>query len=91
MNSDLWRRAQECIQGGTMLLSKHPNLFSPGAWPTYYSKSSGCHIWDMNNTEYIDFSTNGVGACSLGYCNPEVDSAVVDMIGKGVMSTLNSP
>ena len=74
-----------------MLLSKHPNLFSPGAWPTYYSKALGCHVWDMNNTEYIDFSTNGVGACSLGYCNPEVDSAVVDMIGKGVMSTLNSP
>ena len=68
-----------------MLLSKHPNLFSQ-VLGLYYSKSSGCHIWDMNNTEYIDFSTNGVGACSLGYCNPEVDSAVVDMIGKGVMS-----
>ena len=74
-----------------MLLSKHPNLFSPAAWPTYYSRASGCRVWDTNEKEYIDFSTNGVGACSLGYCNPYVDSSVIDIISKGVMSTLNTP
>ena len=74
-----------------MLLSKHPNLFSPGAWPTYYSRASGCRVWDTNDNEYLDFSTNGVGACSLGYCNLHVDSSVIDIISKGVMSTLNTP
>lgn len=74
-----------------MLLSKHPNLFSPGAWPTYYSRASGCRVWDLDDQEYIDFSTNGVGACSLGYCNSKIDSAVIDIINKGVMSTLNTP
>ena len=54
-------------------------------------KSLGCRIWDTNGQEYIDFSTNGVGACSLGYCNSYVDSAVIDIISKGVMSTLNTP
>ena len=91
MNPSLWERAQDCIQGGTMLLSKHPNLFSPGAWPTYYSRALGCRVWDINDQEYLDFSTNGVGACSLGYCNSNVDSAVIDVISKGVMSTLNTP
>ena len=35
------------ILGGTMLLSKHPDMFLPGKWPTYFSKAKGAKsgIW----------------------------------------------
>ena len=39
---------------------------------------------------YKDFSTNGIGACPLGYANKYVDSSVVKGIKDGSMSSLNS-
>ena len=45
----LWKRAKAIILGGNSLLSKNPNLFLPNKWPTYFSRSKGCKVWDLNN------------------------------------------
>ena len=74
-----------------MLLSKNKNLFSPGAWPCYYSRAKKASVWDLEGTEYLDFTTNGVGACSLGHAYDPVDEAVCQAIKSGVMSSLNAP
>lgn len=87
----LWEKASALIPGGNMLLSKHKNIYSPGLWPCYYSRCKGSKVWDLDDNEYIDFSSNGVGACSLGHAFEPIDSAVVQAIQKGVMSSLNSP
>ena len=87
----LWDKAVDVIPGGNMLLSKNKNLFSPGAWPCYYSKVKGARVWDLDGKEYLDFTTNGVGACSLGHAYEPVDQAVCNAIKSGVMSTLNAP
>ena len=87
----LWKRAQSVILGGNSLLSKNPNLFLPNKWPTYFSKSKGCKVWDLNNTDYIDMSLMGVGTNILGYCNSEVDNVVKKAIKKGNLTTLNCP
>ena len=72
----LWKRATAIILGGNSLLSKNPNLFLPNKWPTYFSKSKGCKVWDLNNHCYTDMSLMGVGTNILGYCNNEVDNAI---------------
>ena len=87
----LWKRSQQIIPGGNMLLSKNKNLFSPGLWPCYYQKANGSEVWDLDGNKYLDFSSNGVGACSLGHKCKRVDDAAVEAINKSVMSTLNSP
>ena len=87
----MWERACKVIPGGNMLLSKNRNLYSPSLWPTYYSRVKGSRVWDLENKEYIDFSSNGVGACSLGHGNEYVDGKVIEAINKGVMSSLNTP
>tara|TARA_B100000674_G_scaffold62902_1_gene43591 strand:+ start:14514 stop:15833 length:1320 start_codon:yes stop_codon:yes gene_type:complete len=89
--SKLWGKAQDIIPGGNMLLSKNKNLFSPSLWPCYYQEVSGSEVWDLDGNRYLDFSSNGVGACSLGHKCKAVDDAAVEAIHKGVMSTLNSP
>ena len=89
--NNLWERATKHIPGGNMLLSKNKNLFSPDYWPSYYSKAKGAHIWDLDGNKYLDFSSNGVGACSLGHANEIIDNSVVMAIKNGVMSTLNTP
>jgi len=87
----LWKRANSIILGGNSLVSKNPNVFLPNGWPTYFTKSKGCNIWDLNNQKFVDMSLMGVGTNILGYCNSEVDKAVKKNIDLGNMTTLNCP
>lgn len=87
----LWKRAKSVIPGGNMLLSKRPEMFLPGKWPSYFSKASGCKVWDLEGREYIDMSIMGIGTNTLGYGHPEVDAVVLNAIQSGNMSTLNCP
>ena len=84
-----WKRAKAIIPGGNMLLSKKPDLFLPGKWPAYYKKAKGCEIWDIDGKKFFDLSTMGVGTNILGYCNKEVDLAVIKSIKNSNMSSLN--
>ena len=87
----LYKKAKQIIPGGTMLLSKRPEMFLPENWPAYFSKSKGCKLWTLDNEELIDMSIMGIGTNSLGYGNEEVDLTVQEIIKKGNMSTLNCP
>ena len=88
---ELYKKAKTLIPGGTMLLSKRPEMFLPENWPSYYSKAKGCEIWDLDGKKYIDMSIMGVGTNTLGYGHPEVDEAVMQTVKNGNMSTLNCP
>lgn len=87
----LWKRAKQVIPGGNMLLSKRAEMFLPEQWPAYFSRSSGCKVWDLDGNEYTDMLLMGVGTNSLGYAHPEVDDAVRGTISAGNMTTLNCP
>ena len=87
----LWERAKVVIPGANMLLSKRAELFLPGAWPSYFSKTSGCKVWDLDGREYIDVSIMGIGTNTLGYSHPDVDEAVRKVVEDGNMSTFNCP
>jgi len=87
----LWQKAKNIIPGGNMLLSKRAEMFLPDLWPAYFSKSKGCHVWDLDNKKYIDMSIMGIGTNSLGYGHKDVDTKVIKYIKRGNMSTLNCP
>jgi glutamate-1-semialdehyde 2,1-aminomutase len=87
----LYTRAKKLIPGGTQLLSKRPEMFAPGIWPSYYSKAKGCRVWDLDGREFIDMSIMAVGACILGYADDDVDDAVIQAVRSGVNSSLNCP
>ena len=88
---ELYKKAKTLIPGGTMLLSKRPEMFLPEQWPSYFSKAKGCSVWDLEGNELIDMSIMGIGTNTLGYGNDTVDAAVMETIRKGNMSTLNCP
>ena len=88
---ELYKKAKTLIPGGTMLLSKRPEMFLPDQWPSYFSKSKGCKVWDLDGKEYLDMSIMGIGTNTLGYGNEEVDAAVMETVKNGNMSTLNCP
>lgn len=88
---NLYKKAKTLIPGGTMLLSKRPEMYLPENWPSYFSKAKGCLVWDLDGNEYLDMSIMGIGPNSLGYGHDEVDDAVREVIAKGNMSTFNCP
>jgi len=88
---ELYAKAKTIFPGGTQLLSKRPELYAPGKWPAYFSKASGCEIWDIDGKHYFDLTTNGIGSCLLGYADPDVSAAVCERVNNGSMSSLNPP
>lgn len=87
----LWKRAKDIIPGGNMLLSKRSEMFLPDKWPSYFSRSKGCEVWDLDGNRFLDMSTMSVGTNTLGYGDEIVDEAVLRVIRDGNMSTLNAP
>ena len=87
----LYKKGKKLIPGGTMLLSKRPEMFLPDKWPSYFSRAKGCEIWDLDNRKYVDMSIMGIGTNSLGYGHHEVDKAVEKTISNGNMSTFSCP
>lgn len=87
----LWQEAKQIIPGGTQLLSKRVEMFLPDHWPAYYTKARGVEITDLDGNTYIDMSLMGVGACTLGYADADVNRSVKKAIDRGSMSTLNCP
>jgi glutamate-1-semialdehyde 2,1-aminomutase len=86
----LWSRAKQTIAGGTGLLSKRAEMFDERTWPAYFSRASGCNVWDLNGQRYRDFA-GGVGAILLGYGDRDVDRAVGRRISAGTYCSLVNP
>lgn len=87
----LYQKAKKIIPGGTQLLSKRPEMFAPEQWPAYFSKAEGCEVWDLDNKHYYDVAIHGIGACLLGYNDPDVSRAVQKCVSSGSFSILNPP
>jgi len=87
----LYSKAKKLIPGGTQLLSKRPEMFAPDKWPTYYEKAKGCEVYDLDGNKFIDMCYMGIGSCTLGYADNEVNESVKLAIDNASMSTLNPP
>ncbi len=84
-----WREALKVIPSGNLLYSKRPEMFSPNNWPTYFSRSQGCYVWDLKKKKYLDMIF-AVGTNVLGYNYSRLDNKIHETIKKGNMSSLNS-
>ncbi|OHB55221.1 MAG: hypothetical protein A2Y12_09330 [Planctomycetes bacterium GWF2_42_9] len=89
--TSLYEHAKTRIPTGTQLMSKRPERYAPDLWPAYFSEARGCEVWDIDGRRYYDMSTNGIGACLLGFRDPDITMAVQRRINLGSMSTLNPP
>lgn len=85
-----YRRARQIMPGGTQLLSKRPEMFLPGQWPTYFKSAKGAEVVDLDGRTFLDMSYCGIGATVLGFADPDVNAAVKTAIDLGSMCTLNS-
>ncbi len=85
-----WSKAKKLIPAGTQCLSKGPTQFVDGVAPKYLLKGKGCHVWDVDGNEYIDYGM-GLRPVILGYCYPAVDRAIQKQLKDGITFTLMHP
>jgi glutamate-1-semialdehyde 2,1-aminomutase len=90
-STEMYERARKRIPGGTQLLSKRPELFLPDLWPAYYRRARGVEVEDLDGRTYVDVTLHAVGACPLGFADPDVERAVIAAVRAGNMATLNCP
>jgi glutamate-1-semialdehyde 2,1-aminomutase len=79
-------RARNVIPGGLWGHLNAANL--PPGYPQYFARGQGCHLWDVDGREYIDFMC-AWGPIVLGHHHPGVEAAVRAQAEKG--DCLNGP
>lgn len=89
-SEDMLCRAEHVIPLGTQTFSKSKTQFPFGVSPFFIERGSGSRVWDVDGNEYIDFA-NSLAAITLGYCDPDVDAAVVKQLSRGVIFSLPHP
>ena len=87
----LQQKAARLIPGMVQLLSKRPDRYCRGVWPTYFKRAKGVEVTDLDGNSYLDFSIGGIGATVLGYADDDVNAAVREVVDAGSASTLNPP
>ena len=80
-------RARALIPNGTQTLSKCPERYVEGVYPTFLAKADGFTVTDIDGNDYTDFIC-ALGAVSVGYNHRHVNAMVKAVItdGAGLMS-----
>ena len=91
-----YKKSRELLEATNQVIPLASQTFSkshiqyPESAPHFLVRGKGSHVWDVDGNEYIDF-VNGLLPVILGYCDPDVDAAVVEQLKKGVIFSLPSP
>jgi glutamate-1-semialdehyde 2,1-aminomutase len=85
----LARRAREIIPGGTHTYAKGDDQF-PLRAPAFLVRGKGCHVWDLDGNEFIEYGM-GLRAVTLGHAYEPVVRAVAEQLPLGSNFTRPAP
>ncbi|WP_269930486.1 glutamate-1-semialdehyde 2,1-aminomutase [Aminobacter sp. HY435] len=80
-SGSLRQRARQVIPGGGHTYAKGDDQY-PLLAPGFIERGSGCHVWDVDGNEYIEFGM-GNRAVGLGHAYPDVLKAVETALRSG--------
>jgi glutamate-1-semialdehyde 2,1-aminomutase len=81
--------AHHLIPGGSHTYAKGDDQY-PVLSPGFIARGSGCHVWDVDGNEYIEYGM-GNRAVGLGHAYPAVLEAIVRELPNGCNFTRPSP
>lgn len=84
------QRAQRTIPLGSQTFSKSRTQYPYGVSPYFLTRGNGAHVWDLDGNEYLDF-VSSLASITLGYNDPDVNAAVREQLGDGVILSLPHP
>jgi len=85
----LHTRAHTIIPGGCHTYAKGDDQYPANA-PRFLERGSGCHVWDPDGNEYIEYGM-GLRAVTLGHAYPSVVEAAYRAMQAGNNFTRPSP
>lgn len=78
MKNDLNSRAHRAIPGGCHTYAKGDDQY-PFDAPTFIERGKGCHVWDIEGREYIEYGM-GLRAVTLGHAHePSIEAACAQL------------
>lgn len=83
----LLARARKVIPGG-IYGHQTPRMLVMGAYPYFFARGEGSHVWDVDGNEYIDYMCS-YGPIVLGHRHPRVEEAARRQIAEG--NCFNAP
>lgn len=83
----LYERALRTVPLATQTFSKSAMNFVVGASPLFLERGDGGEVWDVDGNSYIDYIL-GLMPVILGYCDKDVDRAIMDQLGRGISFSL---
>jgi glutamate-1-semialdehyde 2,1-aminomutase len=86
---ELQQRAHALIPGGAHTYAKGDDQY-PELAPPFLERGAGCHVWDVDGNEYIEFGM-GLRAVTLGHAHPSVTEAAIREMRRGLNFTRPSP
>ncbi|TVP97311.1 MAG: glutamate-1-semialdehyde 2,1-aminomutase [Planctomycetaceae bacterium] len=86
---DLQSRAARVIPSGSHCHAKGASEY-PQASPGFIVRGSGCHVWDLDGNEFIEFAS-GNRSVTLGHAFPAVLNAVKGELDQGVNFSRPTP
>ncbi len=81
-SKELRAKAHDLIPGGCHSYAKGDDQY-PELSPGFIVRGEGCHVWDVDGNEFIEFGT-GNRSVGLGHAFPEVIQAVQAALAQGV-------
>ena len=78
----LQRRAHELIPGGCHTYAKGDDQF-PELAPPFIVRGAGCHVWDREGNEFIEYGM-GLRAVTLGHAFAPIVEAVTQQLSSGI-------
>jgi glutamate-1-semialdehyde 2,1-aminomutase len=88
-SESLRRRAHEIIPGGAHTYAKGDDQYPVGA-PGFIARGRGCHVWDLDGREFIEYGM-GMRSVTLGHAYPPVVEAAAAAMRLGANFTRPSP
>ena len=81
-------RARKTIPLGAQTFSKSVTQYPLGVSPYFAAEAKGSQLTDVDGNTYTDF-INALASVTLGYCDPDVDAAVVAQQKSGTIFSLS--
>jgi glutamate-1-semialdehyde 2,1-aminomutase len=88
-SESLRRRAHDLIPGGAHTYAKGDDQYPVGA-PGFIVRGQGCHVWDADGREFIEYGM-GLRSVTLGHAYPPVVEAAAAAMRLGTNFTRPSP
>lgn len=84
---ELQKQFHRIIPGGSHTYAKGDDQY-PASPPVYITHGKGCHVWDIDGKEYIEYAM-GLRSVTLGHAFEPVLKAAIDQLKRG--SNFNRP